>query len=135
MKKLLALLTLFALLGCDISDDGDNFHFEFVPIDAVELPESFTLNESHKIRLSFTRPNDCYLFYDFSYSGNSDLERTVAIVNTVFDDQDCAEITQAQEVSFNFVALYRGTYTFKFWQGQDENGEDNFLIVEVPVEE
>ena len=136
MKKLLALLAIFTLAGCSLSDDETNFHFEFVPIESVVLPESFELNETYEISVSFLRPNDCYLFHDLAYSRDqADLERTVAVVNTVFIDRPCAEVTQISEVSFNFIALYQGTYTFRFWQGQGENGEDLYLTVEVPVVE
>ncbi len=134
MKKLFALLALFLVLSCDVSDDESNFHFEFLPVESVEVPEFFTLNEVHEITATIARPNDCYLFYGFSVEqGPEELDRTVAVVTTVFDDQVCAEVTNTQEVSFNFIALYEGTYTFNFWQGEDENGDDVFLTVEVPV--
>ena len=136
MKKFFALFLVLILAGCSLSDDENNFHFEFVPIQSVEVPESFVLNETHEIKVTYQRPNGCYLFYNFSVEqGPEELDRTVAVVNTVFDNRECGEVTQTSEVSFNFIALYQGTYKFRFWQGEDAAGNDEFLIVEVPVAE
>jgi len=34
---------------------------------------------------------------------------------------------------FNFVVLYEEPYVFRFWQGEDSNGEAQFLEIQVPV--
>ena len=37
------------------------------------------------------------------------------------------------DVSFDFKPTQIGTYTFKFWQGDDDNGEGQYLIIDVEV--
>jgi hypothetical protein len=39
------------------------------------------------------------------------------------------------DATFNFIVTSNGTYIFKFWQGEDDNGNDLYYIVEVPVVE
>jgi len=35
--------------------------------------------------------------------------------------------------TFNFKVTSNGSYIFKFWQGEDEAGETQYLTIEVPV--
>ena len=35
--------------------------------------------------------------------------------------------------TFNFYVTSNGSYIFKFYQGEDTNGQDVFLTIEVPV--
>ena len=48
-------------------------------------------------------------------------------------DENCAAADTQLQATFNFEATETGTYIFKFWQGQDDYGEDSYLTVEVPV--
>ena len=54
--------------------------------------------------------------------------------NYVIEQDDCQPITNItrQEV-LKFKPTEVGTYTFKFWQGKDTNGDDIFLEIERPV--
>ncbi len=86
--------------------------------------------------MTYTKPNGCYYFNDFIYEVD-DQQRTIAVVNTVFTNlNNSAKKMQTEEVTvhFDFIVLSNETYVFKFYQGEDENGEDQFLLVEVPVE-
>jgi hypothetical protein len=65
--------------------------------------------------------------------------RTVAVITTVIDNNDasnCEPLSEEiEERYFTFhVQNTSGTYIFKFWQGENENGEDEYLIYEVPIE-
>ncbi len=135
MKKFFALIALVALFGsCDIDDDA-NFHFELLPVESATLPESFELNQTYQITVTFNRPTTCHFFNDFSYTRNSQTERTVAIIATVVNDDSCSDVVDEapREVTFDFMALYQGTYTFNFWTGQNADGVDEFFTIEVPV--
>ncbi len=49
---------------------------------------------------------------------------------------NCQELTGTDAVTdytFNFYVTSNGSYIFKFYQGQDESGNDIFLEYEVPV--
>ena len=134
MKKLVALsLALFLFVSCSIDDDSPNFSFEILPIESVDIPDEFTLGEVYPITVSYFKPSTCHSFKEFYYLKENN-ERTVAAINYVFEDKTCeALIDELVEVTFNFIVTSNGSYIFKFWQGEDINGEDQYLIIEVPV--
>jgi hypothetical protein len=136
MKKWIvycALLCLFA--SCTLGDDGTpNYHFEILPIESVDIPDEFTLGETYPITVSYNKPSSCYVFNDFYYVSELN-QRTVAVINTVYEDQVCTQAVEMVDATFNFMVTSNGTYVFKFWQGEDDNGNDLYYIVEVPVVE
>ena len=71
---------------------------------------------------------------DFIYEIDGQ-QRTVAVVNTVYtiDNSTCAEDPEEVTVHFDFHVTSNETYIFKFYQGEDEQGTDQYYIVEVPV--
>lgn len=131
---LLYTITLFSSCTPDDSDVSD-FHYEILPITSVDVPEEFTLGETYDITVTYNKPSTCYLFYDFYYQTNSSNERTVAVVNTVLTGDECIDLEgDIQEQTFNFKVIYNvPSYTFKFWQGKNEAGEDQYIVVEVPT--
>lgn len=135
MKKKLILLLLVTIFSCDIEGRGNelpNFSLQVMFIESVDIPTEFNFGQSHEITVNYTRPNGCHEFNDFIFQpeGNT---RTVAVVDTVYLDEDCAQAEEAASVSFTFVVSSLDTYIFQFYQGVDNNGEDMYLIVEVPV--
>ena len=135
MKKYALLVVIFIsiLSSCSIeNDDSVNFHLEVLPIDSVDVPEQFVHGETYEIFMTYTRPNSCYQFNDFIYEING-YERTVAIVNTVYPNANCIETPESVTVSFDFIVYGTETYLFKFYQGENDEGIDQYYLVEVPV--
>ncbi|MFK7833301.1 MAG: hypothetical protein AB8B52_08495 [Winogradskyella sp.] len=135
MKKQFFLVFILCLIfsSCNIDDDTNVIlGTEILPIESVEMPESFVLNETYEIHITYNRPSNCYQFYDFYYEINQN-ERTVGIINTVYDNPSCIEEEESVTVTLNFRVVSTETYLFKFYQGQDEEGEDLYYLVEVPV--
>ena len=134
MKKLVFLvLALVTLASCSIDDDSNQFYNEILPIESVDIPEEFVLGKIYPITVKYIRPAGCYAFFDFYYSRDLN-QRTVAVVNSVFPNQNCGLTEEAEvEATFNFKVTSNGTYVFKFWQGKDDSGTDLYYIVEVPV--
>ncbi len=135
MKKtlVLTLITAIFFTACSLDNDiNNNFYLEVVPIDSVVMPETFVYGETYQIEVNYTRPNDCYIFNDFIYDINAN-ERTVAVVNSVYSNSTCNDNEELTSVSFNFKVTSYDTYLFKFYQGEDEQEEDQYLILEVPV--
>ncbi|WP_298901045.1 hypothetical protein [uncultured Psychroserpens sp.] len=136
MKKIILLsFLMFSLFSCEISDDNPNFYYEALPVESVDMPETFQFGETYEILLTYIKPTDCHVYNNLFYE--SDLnQRDIAIVTAVFPDNGCTELNEEEEVSFNFKVTNTGIYTFRFWQGEDSSsGLDTYLIVEVPVEE
>lgn len=138
MKKLVALsLALFLFASCSLDDDSSNdtlnYSFEILPIESVDIPDKFALGQTYPISVSYFKPSTCHAFKEFYYLKENN-ERTVAAINYVFDNGNCQTLTdELVDATFNFVVNSNGSYIFKFWQGQDANGEDQYLIKEVPV--
>ena len=136
MKRLLVLcLTLVLFASCSLDDNSTDYSFEILPVESVDIPEAFELGEIYPITVSYVRPTTCHSFREFYYLKENN-ERTVAPVNYVFEQNNCEDLEESLvEATFNFIVTSNGSYIFKFWQGEDANGEDQYLIIEVPVVE
>ena len=133
MKKLLVLFIFGTLLSCEINDGNEiNFELEIMSITDVIVPSEFTLGETHQITVNYLRPNGCHEFNDFIFQSDGNT-RTVAVVDTVYDDPNCSANAEEASVSFDFLVLSPDPYIFQFFQGSTQIGEDQYLIVEVPV--
>jgi len=140
MKKLLFFwFVIAAFWSCSV-DDGvnDEFRLEILPIKTVEMPTSVIYNEFYNINYTYSRPSTCHVYNSLYYLSERNF-RTVAVISTVFNATEtifCEPLTEdIEERSFIFhVENNAGTYIFKFWQGEDENGHDIFLVFEVPIE-
>lgn len=134
MKKLLLLsLSLLLFISCDTDDDYDNFYFEILPVKSVDIPEEFVMGEVYPITVTYEKPSNCYVYRNLYYAKENN-QRTVAPIMTVYESNNCQPLVEFEEdVTFNFIVTSNGSYVFKFWQGEDENGEDLYLTIEVPV--
>lgn len=130
------ILAGFIFVSCDLDDDTPNFHFTALQVLEAELPESFDLNETYQIGVTYLRPDECTFFEGFDVARTETTTRNVVVIGSVLTDQEvCAEVAQEISTTFNFQVLYTGTYLFRFWTGEDENGEAQYLEIEVPVNE
>lgn len=134
MKRLIiASLSLLLFISCSVDDKSTDFDLDILPIESVDIPDSFTLGQVYPITVRYYRPSTCHAFKEFYYLKNNN-ERTVAVINYAFAGDSCLDLTdELVEATFNFIVTSNGSYIFKFWQGLDENDNDKFLIIEVPV--
>jgi uncharacterized membrane protein len=135
MKKLLALsLALILCVSCSIdSDNNSNYSFEILPVESVDMPDEFVLGETYPITVSYLKTSSCQAFKEFYYVKNLN-ERTVAPIVYVFENNNCETLENVlEQATFNFIVTSNGSYIFKFWQGEDTNGDDQYLTIEVPV--
>lgn len=141
MRKLLSLLliTLLVATACS-TDDGNriDFHVEFVPILSVDLPETVTPGQTYEMKVNFSLPTDCHYFYGFYYQPDDHI-RTVGVQTIVIHDISCDAPLNGngnEQKTFNFYCTpgyqYQN-YLFKFYQGEDAQGHDQYLEVEIPV--
>ncbi|MBT8259814.1 MAG: hypothetical protein HKO92_07185 [Flavobacteriaceae bacterium] len=138
MKKIFFVCLFFLILSsCSTDNDNPEFYFEFVPIESVDMPLSFQHGEVYTIEYTYLRRTNCHFFSDL-YFDRFENTRTVAVINTVYENLEnttCVELTDELVTGqFNFHVLNQnGVYTFKFWQGINQVGEDEYLIIEIPV--
>lgn len=128
---LLVMLTL--AVGCDSDDDEMKYHFVALEISEVDLPESFQLNETYRIGVTYRVPNSCTSLEGFDVSSEELTVRRVVAIGAEVQEQACTEAVEELQTSFQFICLYSDTYLFRFYAGDDETGEPQYLEVEVPV--
>jgi len=140
MKRLYVLLFTVALtltLGsCSIDDDGVNFHYSPLEITSVNVPDTFEFGQIYTIDANLLRPDDCTLADRFdvrrSFTDTTQI-RTVAAIGIVLDQDECIELNEEIQDSFQFEVIYSEPYIFRFYTGDDTSGEPQFLEVEIPV--
>ena len=119
--------------SCSVDDDTQDFNLEILPVESVEIPDSFTLGQTYPITVSYLKPSTCHLFREFYYAKENNI-RTVAIIDYKYLNHDCEDLeNELVEATFNFNVTSNGSYIFKFWQGEDADGVDQYLTIEVPV--
>jgi len=138
MKKIAFILVLaLSFWSCNLDDGGNSigdFYYDYIPFESVEMPLEFEFGEAYVVEYTYYRPSSCHFFGDLynEIDGNT---RTIVVINTAeVNYGQCVEF-QDELVTRNFVFLVQqtGTYLFRFWQGEDSNGEDIYLEIEVPV--
>ncbi len=134
IKIILAFFIIAMTSGCGV-DDNTGFFYELVPIETATVPDSFVRGETYTISVTFFRPTSCHAFAGFDYTPN-DNERTVAVVNLVVNPDNCRDLedTASVEESLEFFVGNEESYVFRFWQGRDDQGNNQYLTIEVPVE-
>ncbi len=135
MKKILTILLIATavLVGCKDDDNYHDYHLEYAGVIGVDVPDEFVYGYTYRIRVTIELPNSCYYYYnqfDYFYEGASRLVYPIVHV-----DDGVACTPNIREVTFSIPvqALQYEPYIFKFYQGQDDEGQDTFLTVEVPV--
>ncbi|MCD8529733.1 MAG: hypothetical protein LRY25_03460 [Flavobacterium sp.] len=97
------------------------------------MPSEFTLGLSYQITMRYYRPTNCHSPYGIYYEKDLNI-RTCAIKNLVEERSNCAEVDDVLvEETFNFKVTNTGNYVFKFWTGKDDEGNDTFMIYDIPV--
>lgn len=139
LKKINALkfMSLFAMLilfsSCNDDDDNHEYHYEYVNVTSVEVADEFTYGKIHQVDVTIELPSSCYYFYnqyEYKYEGTS---RLIYPISHVDDNEACLPNVTTATFSIPVEVLQRETYIFKFYQGEDADGEDTFLTIEVPV--
>ena len=134
MKKIVLFAILItSLLSCSVDNDNTTYTYSVLPVESYVVPASFTLGETYEIKLKYKKPSDCYSFQGIYYDKNLNI-RTIGIQTTVLENTNCPPLTSEPiEVSFNFYVTNTGSYIFKFYKGEDANGQNIFEEVEIPV--
>src|SRR5690606_31415580 len=113
-----------------------NFRYETLEIIDATLPEAFEYGELYTIEFNYLRPTNCHYYEGFDFQKTAKTERTIYAIGAVIDQTDCQDLTEENNTgtaTFDFEVRYRENYTFKFYQGDNEEGEKQYLTIEVPV--
>lgn len=136
MKNLKWLVGLFLIGICMVSclDDEPvmNVTYQYRPIDSIEIDSIYPARQVTEIKTFFTTTNGCQQFFDYDYTALGN-ERTVSVVTSEIQDAGCSELIETKSFTLRFSPTTSGTYTFRFWNGKDAEGQDTFIIREVVV--
>ncbi|NAS31687.1 hypothetical protein GTQ40_11940 [Flavobacteriaceae bacterium R38] len=136
MRKLFAFFLVAILFSCNVSDDGTNFDVVKLGVEPGKPIASASVNIPFQIPLTYSRPSSCH-FTDGFIILDEDIENntfTFALAATFIQEENCETlVTEKSQISFPFVAKNTGNFKFLFWKGEDENGLDEFLTIEVTV--
>lgn len=134
-KTFLFILCCITILSSSCSLDDDSVNVQFVPLQIVsaEFPETFTLNETYDINVTYVIPSNCIAFEGFDISTSGTTVRNIVAIGTEKVDEVCNLIAVEAQESFRFTCLYEETYLFRLWNGEAENGDQQYIELEVPV--
>ena len=136
IKYLLIVIIAFTVSLTSCSDNDDNYHeyhLEYTGVIDADLPDEFIQGNTYRINVTIELPNSCYYYYnqyDYFYEGNA---RLIYPIVHVDDDAPCTPNITETTFSIPVQALQSEPYIFKFYQGEDAEGQDIFLTIEVPV--
>lgn len=122
--------------SCSLDDDQTNFEYATLETLSASLPDTFDLGRVYNIDVKLLRPDECTFSETFDvrrdFTDSTNI-RTVAAIGIKLDQTDCAVANDSIQDSFQFEVLYTKPYIFRFYTGDDESGEAEFLEIEVPV--
>ena len=122
------------LVSCSLDDDSNNFAIETLPVKEAIVPAAFDFGSKHEITIIYDLPSGCHFFYSlfYQYEGTS---RIVAVNSWVNESAACTDDVREAEYTFEVTVVQQEDYTFKFWKGIDNEGENIFEEIIVPVNE
>ena len=132
MKKLILLVSILFLFNfCE--HEGNDYLVHILPVESVDIPIEFELGETYPITMLYYRPTNCHSTYGIYYEKDLNV-RICAIKNLLEDRGNCAPVENILvEETFNFQVTSTGNYIFKFWTGEDSEGNNTFLEYDIPV--
>lgn len=136
MKKKFTFLIALVTLSCSLDDGNDTIEIfnESLPIEAANLPDQFKRNQIYDVTLTYSKPTNCHIYRDLLFKRDIN-EITIEVLAEKYIQEGvaCDSLGKAYETTFKFPALQGDNYMFKFWQGKNDQGEDIYLEIDVPV--
>ena len=132
IKRIIFVIFAVVFFVSCSDDDSSDYHYELLAVEGALVPEEFVFGEVYDLTVQYKIPDNCYANSDILYEYDQDA-RNVAVISLVVENNNCDVLDLEQDLTFKVHALQTSPYIFRFWQGDDENGEPIYLIMEVPV--
>ena len=134
MKKIYLIIFVLLITSCSLKDESTNFHYQTLPVESIDIPSEFELGETYAITIYSLRPTTCHTLDNLYHYKDDTNEHTITAVSLVYEKNDCVLLEdEIMEYTFNFVVNNSGSHIFNFWEGKNEQDEDQYLTIEVPV--
>lgn len=142
MKKLVFLF-LFALsmVSCSLEDDGPIINYEYAEVVDVDLPESFEKGKIYQLEVTYLLPSACHTPLGIEVrrgAATGDERRDIYVVgvtsiNAEITDCDVESENLEKKKTFSLNVDEDEPFTFYLWDGLDDEGESQYVTIEVPV--
>lgn len=133
-RTLLALILVIGLVSCSNDDNaGVNVEFQKLQIVEANVPESFNYGNTYEIQVTYLRPDGCTYFQGFDVYPTDTTVREVVAVGAKYAQQACTQEVVEVTDSFLFKVIHNQPYTFRFYTGDDEEGNAQYIERQVPV--
>ena len=139
MKKVLMPFMLIVacswFISCEVDDDSPNFYFTALHTIEADVPESFEYGRTYDIDITYQRPNGCTFFEGFDVVQTAMTDRDVVVIGSVLTDENraCTQAVEEVMATLTFNVIYNKDYTFRFYAGDDAEGNPTYLEYTVPV--
>jgi len=148
MKKLILLfVSSLVLVSCDVDDDGPRTMLTAAEVTDVDLPEFFEAGKTYDIDVTYLLPDACHTAAGINAqrgtNSNGEEEfRDIYITGVASYDANLTECDkEAEEDELDRESTFKMTiasdedepYTFYLWTGVDEDDENIYTTVVVPV--
>lgn len=146
MKKFILLfVTVLMAVSCDIEDDGIVTMLTAAKVTETDLPEFFEGGKTYTVKVTYILPTACHAAAGLDARRGADTGeefrkiyiRGVASYNAVVTE--CNREVEEEELEKEGVfqitipTSEEDPYTFYLWTGVDEDGENVYTEVVVPV--
>ncbi|MER3319419.1 MAG: hypothetical protein RIB79_14095 [Allomuricauda sp.] len=141
MKKVLMPFMLIVAcswsISCEVDDDSPNFYFTALNTVEADVPEFFEFGNTYDIEVTYQRPNGCTFFEGFDVVQTSVTGRDVVVIGSVLTDENraCTQAIEEVVATLKFNVIYTEEYTFRFYAGDDADGNATYLEYTVPIAE
>lgn len=131
MKKIKWILFVLTLCGIFVSsclenERVDEVYYQLRPIDSIDIGAINNVNEVTEIKTYYTRTSSCEEFFDWDYFA-WDFNRNVAIVTAKIENDSCTAVSEREYSTLLFRPIKSGEYNFKFWKGDDQDGNPVYI--------
>lgn len=137
MKRIITIILVISIgllfHSCEL-DTGENFHFVSLEITEADVPDVFVLDQSHMIPITFVIPDDCTFFQGFDVFDEGNGQVTITVVGAVLiEEEDCSLLQEFVTETLTINANNVESYTLRFYTGEDEEENAQYLEYVVPV--
>lgn len=131
---LMILCLSLAVVSCSAIDDENGLNFQRLNVRSVVLPDTLIQGHPYRFQVTYNRPTICHAFGGFDYRSNGNF-RDIIVIGAVEEDRVGCDPQEGitGTADLNFVTERDDFYVFRFYQGDDEDGNPLFLTREIPV--
>ncbi|RRO20980.1 hypothetical protein [Flavobacteriaceae bacterium 14752] len=135
MKQfILSLSLLFVISSCSV-DDPSIITIQNASVTNVVAPESLSFEQTAIFEVTFIKPTTCHTFEGFDIVGEAP-ELTIRTETRFEENFNCEDTpTNTETVQFEYFVESPEDHVFKFLSGASDNGQLQFITLNIPVTE